>query len=97
MKKHRILAAAALLVLPSVLFSGSGYSNSQLPQIDADASRFGQQSCPVDNGGCGGLNGIFGANPMIGSIIGNAERLRLEHFKTCMQFIKKIFPPARQG
>ena len=91
MNKYRTFAAASLIVLPSMLFSSPGYSTAELPAIDAGASRFGQQSCPVENGsGCGGLNGLIGANPMIATIFATADRLRREQIGSCLQFMQQI-------
>ena len=93
MNKYRTFAAVSLIVLPSILFSSPGYSTAELPAIDASANRLGQQSCPVESGsGCGGLNGLIGANPMIATIFGTADRLRREQIGSCLQFMQK-FPP----
>ncbi len=59
MKKYRLYAVAALLVAPSILVSGSGYSTSNLPEIDSTAKPFLQPNCPV-----GGAFGCFnGSQP----------------------------------
>lgn len=55
MKKLRMYAVVALLVAPSMLFSGSGLTSSSLPQIDDSAKPFLQPNCPVQGGyGCFG-------------------------------------------
>jgi len=56
MKKYRLYAVVALLVAPSILVSGPGFSTSSLPEIDATAKPFLQPNCPV-NGGFGCFNG----------------------------------------
>ena len=91
MKKYRTFAAATLIVLPSMFFSGSSYSTSDLPAIGESASRSGQQSCPLENGsGCAGPNGLFGANPVIAAIFGRADQFRRARIDTCLQFMQQI-------
>ena len=91
MKKFRTLVAAALLVLPSLLVSSPGYSTAELPAIDPGASPLQQQHCPVENGvGCGGFNGLIGANPMLASIVIGADRFRRERIQSCLQFVQRL-------
>lgn len=89
MNKYRTLTAVTLIVLPAMLFSSPGYSTAELPAIDPSANASSQQSCPVESGsGCGSLNAIVGANPMIASIFGTADRLRREQLGSCLEFMQ---------
>jgi hypothetical protein len=55
MKKYKLYAAAALIVAPSILFSGSGLSDSSLPAIGNSTQSVLQPNCPVEGGfGCFG-------------------------------------------
>ncbi len=88
MKPYRTLTAATLILLPSLLFTGPGYSTSELPAIDAAALREGQPSCPTENpAGCGGL---AGASPLLGQVFGRADRFRRERIETCLQFMQRL-------
>jgi len=56
MRKYRLYAVIALLVVPSIMVSGPGFSTSDLPTIDGNAKPFLQPTCPVE-GGFGCFNG----------------------------------------
>lgn len=91
MKKSRILTAAALLALPSMLISSPGYSTSSLPEIGAQAGFYQQQSCPNGNqGGCFMSASGFGPAGMVGVALSNADRFRRERIDTCLQFMQRI-------
>ena len=91
MKKIRIVAAASLLLLPSMFFSSPGYSTSQLPPIGSDTGQFTQQSCPTGSGaGCFGQAGPIATDTIFGFVFSNADRVRREGISTCLQIMQQF-------
>jgi len=91
MKKYRLLTAAALLVLPSMLFSAAGYSASRLPEIGVSNHALAQQSCPTGSEqGCFGSGIGVGGNGLIGVIFATADRLRFQQLNNCLQFMQRF-------
>ena len=91
MKRYKLLVAAALLALPSMFVSGPGYSTSQLPEINAAAGQYRQQTCPSERGyGCFNLDTAVGANGMISIIFSNAERFGRAQLNNCLQVLQSI-------
>ena len=91
MKKYRLLSAAALIVLPSMLVSNAGYSVSRLPPINADAGQYRQQSCPVERqNGCfnAGIRSVAGGTG--NTVFTSADQFRFTPFGACLQFMQRI-------
>ncbi len=89
MRKYRLLTMAALLVLPSIFISNSGYTASQLPGINP-AGPIQQQNCPT-----GRRYGCFnpgiqqtGANRAINAGFANTASYQHSPFDPCLQFMQ---------
>lgn len=91
MKKNNLFAVAALVVLPSIFVSSTGFSASQLPPISSSGATQ-QQTCPSGSQfGCffAGIQQA-GANGAINTGFSNMASAQYAPFKPCLQFINTL-------
>jgi len=89
MRKHKLFAVTALLVLPSIFVSSTGYSASQLPGINP-AGPIQQQNCPT-----GRQYGCFnpgiqqtGGNGAINTGFAKTASYQYTPLSSCLQFMQ---------
>ena len=87
MRRYRLLAAAALIVLPSILVSSPVPSAPQMPWINTAGGPISQPNCPT-----GSQYGCFGQGVPVGGNatpnVANANLSPIAPFGACMQFMQ---------
>ena len=87
MRRYRLFAAVALIVLPSILGSSPVRSNSMMPWINNAAGPISQPNCPT-----GSQNGCFAPVNPTGSYgnpyAANPNYSMVAPFSGCMQFMQ---------